>query len=168
MQQQQDNQFPLEEIIKRTIEANYGYVKNSDIKNSRLLEILSPIIVVCFQEHSPERSKQLEAALDTIDSLLIRESPLVSWVYYLMSDARKREGQLQSAVDFGMESLKIREEIYGSESNEVCICLDHLSSIFFDAQDYPKAIKFFMQASDIKWKMGYAYFALFLTLPNLS
>lgn len=147
-------QFPLEEIIKRTIESNYGYVKHADLKSS-LLEILSPIIVVCFQEHSAERTKQLESALDTIDSLLIRESPLVSWVYYLMSDARKREGQLQSAVDFGMESLKIREEIYGPESNEVCICLDHLSSIFFDAQDYSKAIKFFMQASDIKWKMGY-------------
>lgn len=156
-----DNQFPLEEIIKRTIESNYGYVKNIDSKNN-LLEILSPIIVVCFQDHSQERTKQLEVALDTIDSLLVRESPLVSWVYYLMSDARKREGQMQSAVDFGMESLKIREEIYGNESNEVCICLDHLSSIFFDVPDYPKAIKFFLQASDIKWKMGYC------PVPQLS
>lgn len=147
------DQFSLEEIIKRTIESNYGYVKQQDSKNN-LMEILSPIIVVCFQEHSPERTKQLETALDTIDSLLIRESPLVSWVYYLMSDARKREGQLQSAVDFAMESLKIREEIYGAESNEVCICLDHLSSVFFDAHDYQKAAKFFLQAADIKWKMG--------------
>ncbi len=147
-------QFPLDEIIKRTIESNYGYLKHPENKD-KLLEILNPIIVICFQEHSAERTKQLEASLQTIDSLLIRESPLVSWVYYLMSDARKREGNLPSAIDFAVESLKIREEIYGFESNEVCICLDHLSSLLFDARDYQKAIKFFFQAADISWKMGY-------------
>eukprot|EP01111_Echinosteliopsis_oligospora_P016059 TRINITY_DN6551_c0_g1_i1.p1 TRINITY_DN6551_c0_g1~~TRINITY_DN6551_c0_g1_i1.p1 ORF type:complete len:550 (+),score=152.99 TRINITY_DN6551_c0_g1_i1:49-1698(+) len=145
----------LDAIIKRTVDANLSYAKEKGYE-AKLQEVLPPIITVCFQDPDPERTKMLEQALDHIDELLVRESPLISWVYYLMSDARRREGQLQSAVDFAMESLRIREQIYGDNSNEVCICLDHLSSLFYDIPDYSKACRFLLQSVEIKLKMGYS------------
>ncbi|KAF2070539.1 hypothetical protein CYY_008144 [Polysphondylium violaceum] len=144
-------------FITKTIETNQRFQKQGKTKEE-YQDSITQVIRTCLEDHSIEKVNSLKKLLPTIDQVVVSESPVCGYLMYILADSCRKSNLYKDSIDFANKSLKIREVLYGDDSNEVCICLDLLSQSLIENNQFEEASRVFIRSFQGKAVGGYTMF----------
>ncbi|KAN0028764.1 hypothetical protein ACTFIV_010617 [Dictyostelium citrinum] len=147
-----------ETFINKTIETNLRFLKPG-IQKQQYSETVTKVIKACLEDQSLNKINSLKNLLPSIDEVVLKESPICGYLMYILADSCRKCNLYEDSVQFGNQSLHIREILYGGESNEVCICLDLLALSMLENNQYDKSSKVFIKSFKGKAEGGYTTFS---------
>ncbi|KYQ93181.1 hypothetical protein DLAC_05817 [Tieghemostelium lacteum] len=134
-----------ETFINKTIETNNRFQKPNSTKN-KYTDTITHVIKICLEDHSLTKVNSLKSLLPDIDQVVLKESPICGYLMYILADSCRKSNLYEDSINYGKQSLKIREVLYGEDSNEVCICLDLLSLSMVENEQYEQSSKHFLSS----------------------
>jgi len=144
-------------FITKTIETNQRFQKQGKSKEE-YQDTITQVIRVCLEDHSIEKVNSLKKLLPLIDQVVVSESPICGYLMYILADSCRKSNIYKDSIDFANKSLKIREVLYGEDSNEVCICLDLLCLSLIENNQFDDASRVFIRSFQGKAVGGYTMF----------
>ncbi|KAM9997745.1 hypothetical protein ACTFIY_007398 [Dictyostelium cf. discoideum] len=147
-----------ETFINKTIETNLRFLKPG-IQKQQYSETVTKVIKACLEDQSLNKINSLKSLLPAIDEVVLKESPICGYLMYILADSCRKCNLYEDSVQFGNQSLHIREILYGGDSNEVCICLDLLGLSMLENNQYDKSSKVFIKSFKGKAEGGYTTFS---------
>eukprot|EP01133_Synstelium_polycarpum_P008379 gene8379-9849_t len=154
-------------FISKTLETNQRFQKTSATSRNVYSDIIAKAIKVCMVEaHSTTKIDALKLVLPAVEEVVQKDSPVCGYITYILADECRHARMFEEANRYGNDSLRIREILYGAESNEVCICLDLLATTAVEHESFEEATAYFVRSFGSKATGEYTTFVQLLADVN--